>query len=120
MLIQRQDWECGTVILIADEMLHGSVHVGIPASIRFRENPNDVVATIHSLWVDRGHRRYGTGKHLLETAEKEARQEGATLVKIEWNSFQEPKWMLQWYQRLGYEKEEEILEGRITLKKRLV
>ena len=52
------------------------------------------------LSVEERHRRNGYGKMLLNEAENEARRLGANVVSL---AVKKDSFMLDWYQRIGYE-----------------
>ena len=117
-MIQHQHWSNDTRILITDEQNHGSVQVCIPNKEEDKPASGRADALIHNLWVDKQHRRYGVAKLLLEAAEKEAKHCGVKSVAIAWEKADSPLWVLQWYERLGYE-EAEFSYGSSLLVKRL-
>lgn len=57
-------------------------------------------AMIYRLSVEEKHRRNGYGKMLLNEAENEARRLGANVVSL---AVKKDSFMLDWYQRIGYE-----------------
>lgn len=57
-------------------------------------------AMIYQLSVEERHRRNGYGKMLLDEAENEARRLGASVVSL---AAKKGSFMLDWYQRDGYE-----------------
>lgn len=102
-MIQYQDWAESQEIIIADEMNHGTVQVEIPKPGRYKdEYYQNADGAIHNLWVDKGHRRFGWGNILLETAEREAKKMGCKSVQLEWNGAESERFVLDWYQRNGY------------------
>lgn len=61
-------------------------------------------ALIYALWVDESHRGHEVGAHLLEAAEAQAKKHCAKSVALEWDNSDTPKWVLHWYEKLGYEE----------------
>lgn len=57
-------------------------------------------AMIYRLSVEEKHRRNGYGRRLLNEAENEARRLGANVVSL---AAKKGSFMLDWYQRSGYE-----------------
>lgn len=57
-------------------------------------------AMIYRLSVEEKHRRNGYGRWLLNEAENEARRLGANVVSL---AAKKSSFMLDWYQRCGYE-----------------
>jgi len=53
---------------------------------------------VNILWVDRDHRRQGYGQQLLNEAERIAREQQCTMIKLHTFSFQAP----EFYPKLGY------------------
>lgn len=102
-MIQYQHWADSTRILITDEQHHGSIQVFIPTAPKSKPLDDEADALIYSLWVGERHRGRGVAKLLMETAERELRSCGITTVAISWDGRDSPQWVLQWYERLGYE-----------------
>lgn len=108
-MVQHQYW-CGEQrILIVDELHHGTVLVSIPdESLTAKENrikdTADVI--IYALWVDEPYRKKGVAGLLIEAAEREAMKAGCRTVCLEWDRREAPQWVLDWYERLGYEEKE--------------
>lgn len=117
-MIQEQTWQDFGRILITDEEHHGSVQVEIPYEQGKIAN-GKADAYIYALWVDKEYRRHEAGKRLLETAEEQARQNGARSVALGWDGRDTPRWVLHWYERQGYE-EKEFGRNRSLLVKKLV
>lgn len=117
-MIQHQHWSDNIRILITDEQNQGSVQVCIPTKEEDKPANGRADALIHNLWVNKSHRRHGAAKRLLEAAEKEAKLCGAKSVALAWEKADSPLWVLQWYERLGYD-EAEFSYGSSLLVKRL-
>ena len=102
-MIQHQHWEDSTHILITDEQHHGSIQVFIPKRTEDKLLDGEADALVYSLWVGERHRGRGVAKLLMETAERELKRCGIVTVAISWDGRDSPQWVLQWYERLGYE-----------------
>lgn len=105
-MIQYQHWEDSIRILVTDEQHHGSIQAFIPHRTEDRPLDGEADALIYSLWVDERHRDRGLAKLLMETVERELKRCGIANVAISWDGRDSPKWVLQWYERLGYEERE--------------
>ena len=117
-MIQYQHWEDSTRILITDEQHHGSIQAFIPYRTEDRPLDGEAGALIYALWVDERHRGRGVAKLLIEAVERELKSCGITTVAISWYGRDSAKWVLQWYERLGYE-EKALGRKCCTLLKRL-
>ena len=117
-MIQYQHWEDSIRILVTDEQNHGSIQAFIPHRAEDRPLDGEADALIYSLWVDERHRGHEVAKHLMETVERELKRCGIATVAISWDGRDSPKWVLQWYERLGYE-EKALGHQCCTLLKRL-
>lgn len=103
-MIQYQHWADSTQILITDEQHHGSVQAFIPVYTKDKPVDGQADALIYALWVDEDYRGREVGKVLLEAAERELINFGVESVAISFDGRDSPQWVLQWYQRLGYEE----------------
>ena len=117
-MIQYQHWEDSIRILVTDEQHHGSIQAFIPYRAEDRPLDGEADALIYSLWVDERHRGRGAAKHLMEAVERELKRCGIANVAISWDGRDSPQWVLQWYERLGYE-EKALGQQCCTLLKRL-
>ena len=117
-MIQHQHWEDSIRILVTDEQHHGSIQAFIPHRTEDRPLDGEADALIYSLWVDERHRGSRVAKLLMETVESELKRCGIVNVAISWDGRDSPKWVLQWYERLGYE-EKALGQQCCTLLKRL-
>ena len=61
-------------------------------------------ALLSSLWVGKEERRAGLGLTLMKAAELYALMVGCNTIALEYNNRETPKWVRQWYERLGYEE----------------
>ena len=103
-MIQYQHWEDSNRILVTDEQHHGSIQAFIPHRTEDRPLDGEADALIYALWVDVQHRGHKVAKLLMETVESELKRCGVATVAISWDWRDSPKWVLQWYERLGYEE----------------
>lgn len=103
-MIQYQHWEDSIRILVTDEQHYGSVQAFIPNLIEDKPLDGEADALIYSLWVGEAYRGHEVAKHLMEAVERELKSYGVKTVAISWDGRDSPQWVLQWYERLGYEK----------------
>jgi N-acetylglutamate synthase-like GNAT family acetyltransferase len=94
-MIQIQRWLPYTGVLITH--LEGSIYVEIPA-----DHPK--AGTISRLWVNESSRHKGTARHLLATAEEQAKNLGCKKVYLCWTEGEAEEWTREWYERNGYKK----------------
>lgn len=112
MIVQRQVWHDYTKYLIADG--YGSVQVGLYD----KEQSFGGTAFIYGLYVCPSYRGNHLGEALLDQAEFCAKHAGHKSVFLEWEEKDSPKWVLEWYLRLGYKEVESDKQGCL-LKKEL-
>ena len=117
-MIQHQHWEDSIRILVTDEQHHGSIQAFVPHRTEDRPLDGEADALIYALWVDELHRGHKVAKLLMETVESELKRCGIATVAISWDGRDSPKWVLHWYERLGYE-EKALGQQSCTLLKRL-
>lgn len=117
-MIQYQHWEDSIRILITDEQHYGSIQAFIPYHTEDRPLDGEADALIYSLWVDECRRGNKVAKLLMEVVERELKRCGVQTVAISWDGRDSPKWVLKWYERLGYE-EKALGRECCTLLKRL-
>ena len=103
-MIQYQHWEDSIRILVTDEKHQGSIQAFITYRAEDRPLEGEADALIYSLWVDERHRGSGVAKILMETVESELKRCSIVTVAISWDGRDSPKWVLQWYERLGYDE----------------
>ena len=103
-MIQHQHLEDFTCIFITDEEHRGIIQVLIPYRTKDKPLDGEADAFIYSLWVGEWYRGRGVAKHLMEAAERELKCCGIATVAISWDGRDSPPWVLQWYERLGYEE----------------
>lgn len=103
-MIQHRHWEDSIRILVTDEQHYGSVQAFIPNLIEDKPLDGEADALIYSLWVGEAYRGREVAKHLMEAVERELKSYGVKNVAISWDGRDSPQWVLQWYERLGYEK----------------
>lgn len=97
-MIQIQRWLPYTGVLITKD--EGSIYVEIPA-----DHPKG--GTISRLWVNEGYRRKGVARHLLATAEEQAKNLGCKKVYLCWTEGEGEVRTRDWYERNGYEEVEQ-------------
>ena len=113
MITQQQIWRDYIKYLIADEF--GSVLM----ELYDKEQNFGGTAFIYGLWVEPLYRNMKQGRNLLRIAEFTAKREGHKAVFLEWEEKDSPKWVLEWYMRLGYYKVASDEDGCL-LKKELI
>ena len=119
MMIQIQDWETSQKIIVVDEINHGTVQVEIPKPGPYKdEYYQRADCAIYNLWVDEKHRKQGSARLLMETAEQEAKKLGCKSVQLEWDDKGSKPFVLDWYKRLGYRIRARSAGGRLQLVKR--
>lgn len=98
MIIQRQVWHDHTKYLIVND------YSSVQLNLYNVEQPFDSTAFIYALWVEPAHRHQNCAKELLTTAENIALKNGYKFVLLEWEKNDSPKWVLEWYLRVGYKE----------------
>jgi GNAT superfamily N-acetyltransferase len=88
-------WDQRFLIADADGQAVGWLHAAIAEFIEA-----EPFAVIAGLVVDRGHRRQGTGRLLIEAAEVWARERGCSLIRL-WSSVTRSE-AHRFYEHLGY------------------
>ena len=108
MIIHKNKWALGETHNIILEDGAAIVRVSV-----YNDDPK--TAWIFNVSVIEERRGEGLGDKILELAEKEAREMGATTVKL---SVEEDLWCKDWYKRKGYVFENYMVEfkGEILLK----
>ena len=96
-MIQIQEWLPYTGILIT--YLEGSIYVEIPAY-------HSKIGIISRLWVNESSRHKGAARHLLATAEEQAKYLGCQKVHLCWTEGEAEEWTREWYERNGYKEVE--------------
>lgn len=120
MMIQIQNWESSQKIVVVDEINHGTVQVEIPKPGPYKnEYYQHADCAIYSLWVDEKHRKQGSARLLIETAEQEAKKLGCKSVQLEWDDKGSKPFVLEWYKRIGYRVRARSEGGRLQLVKEL-
>lgn len=120
MMIQIQDWESSQKIVVVDEINHGTVQVEVPKPGPYKDEYYQYAdCAIYSLWVDEKHRKQGSARLLMETAEQEAKKLGCKTVQLEWNDRDTGLFVLAWYKRLGYRIRARSEGNRLLLVKKL-
>lgn len=90
--------------VISDDTVVGNVHLDIPNDEERKENDfwQKCDAFIYALWVHDAYRKRGIATRLLETAERNAKQQGCKTIALEWNAKEAEEWTLRWYLSRGY------------------
>lgn len=91
--IHKNTWCWGRTHTIVCHGGRGIVNISI-------ENDNPLVATIHGVSVLPNNRENGIGTELIELAEREAYEMGASRVCL---ATEPDSWLEKWYKRLGYQ-----------------
>ena len=112
MKVQEQHWKDFDRFLLINNCADASVRV----SIR-RSEPN--LAIIDSLWVSEKDRGKWEGGFLLEQSEMLAKSKGCKYVALAYDETFSPKWVLEWYERIGYKPYKVNSIGWILLKKEI-
>lgn len=84
------------------DMGKGCVIVDIIKNHRISRFPKGS-ALIWNLYIYDGGRGRGIGRSLLERAEAYCREKGVEYAYLEWDARDTPRWVRDWYERLGYE-----------------
>ncbi len=94
--------------VISDGTVVGNVHLDIPNDEERESNDfwKKCDAFIYALWVHDGYRKRGIATRLLETAERNAKQQGCKTIALEWNAKEAEEWTLRWYLSRGYVEKE--------------
>lgn len=120
MMIQIQNWESSQKIVVVDEINHGTVQVEVPKPGPYKDEYYQYAdCAIYSLWVDEKHRKQGSARLLIETAEREAKKLGCKSVQLEWDDKGSKPFVLEWYKRIGYRVRARNEGGRLLLVKKL-
>lgn len=75
------------------------------ANIDYLANKKDE-AFVWNLFVDEKYRKKGVAEALLKVAEKDAQSYKCDHMALEWYLKDSPRWVFDWYVRLGYEEKE--------------
>lgn len=112
MKVQEQHWKDFDRFLLINEYSDATVRVSIRKS-----DPN--LAIIDSLWVAEKDRRKRVGGILLEQAELLAKSHGCKYVALAYDETFSPKWVLEWYKRIGYKPYKVNSVGFLLLRKEI-
>lgn len=85
-----------------NEYVDGVVLVDFIKDEKNRRFPRGT-AYVWNLYVAERYRKFGIAKQLLCEAEQLMRKAGARAAFIEWTPGVTPRWVKEWYERLGYE-----------------
>ena len=107
-MIQVQEWPglC-RLLIVPSEAESASVQLDIFNNDEMGKSYKEIYKTdalLSSLWVGKEERRAGLGLTLMKAAELYALMVGCNTIALEYNNRETPKWVRQWYERLGYEE----------------
>ena len=80
--------------------------VGVVELAVYKNGKHEGEALVWNLYVDKEHRRKGLARRLMCEAKKWAKHLGAHTCALEWSFDESPRWVAQWYCRLGYDEKE--------------
>jgi len=101
------DWpDCTNIVLMLHPMGDQRQTVGIIEAHFHKTGERQGEAYLWNLYVEPPHRRQGCARLLLRTAEQEARSHHCHTAKLEWSLKYSPRWVLDFYTRLGYDERE--------------
>lgn len=116
-MIQLQHWGDIDRVLITYENLHASVQVDLFPNDEKRKEHFKADCLLWALWVNEQYREQGAAKMLIARAELEAKQHGCKSIALEWSADESEEWVLQWYDRLGYDEVEFGRGSSLMIKK---
>ena len=107
-MIQVQEWPglC-RLLIVPSESESASVQLDIFNNDEMGKSYKEKYeadALLSSLWVGKEERRAGLGLILMKAAELYALMVGCNTIALEYDNRETPKWVRQWYERLGYEE----------------
>lgn len=97
--INEQKWSRTHRWIISTES--GSIQLEIYPEPRGKDK---VKVYIWALWVDESARRKGLASTLLRKAEEIAKSQGEPYVWLEWEKADSEYFVIEWYQRQGYDE----------------
>lgn len=83
-----------------------SEQVGVVELAIYKHGEHEGEALVWNLYVDEEHRRKGLARKLMDEAHKTAKHLGSKVTVLEWSLKESPRWVFDWYCRLGYEEKE--------------
>ena len=107
-MIQVQEWPglC-RLLIVPSESESASVQLDVFSNDEMGKSYKEKYeadALLFSLWVGKEERRAGLGLILMKAAELYALMVGCNTIALEYDNREAPKWVRQWYERLGYEE----------------
>ena len=106
---QIQDWYHVRRYLISEVLMldvYGTLHLDIPKQHEKENDPfwKDCDAFLWALFVDGIARNNGLAKKMMREAETLCVMEGCRTVGLRWDDRESEPWVLDWYERIGYEE----------------
>jgi GNAT superfamily N-acetyltransferase len=106
MIIQIQKWNDKDIVIAMEEDGFAAGQMML-----YKEEQNfGGTAWIWDLWTDPVDRKQGMASMILHNLEAIAKREGHKSVFLEWELKNSERWVLEWYERRGYEVKE--FDGR--------
>ena len=106
---QIQNWYHVSRCLISEVMMrdvYGTLHLDIPKQHEKENDPfwKDCDAFVWALFVDGIVRNNGLAKKMMREAETLCVMAGCRTVGLRWDDRESEPWVLDWYERIGYEE----------------
>ena len=106
---QIQDWYHVHRYLISEVLgldVYGTLHLDIPKQHEKENDPfwKDCDAFLWALFVDGIVRNNGLAKKMMREAETLCVMAGCRTVGLRWDDRESEPWVLDWYERIGYEE----------------
>ena len=106
---QIQNWYHVRRYLISEVLgldVYGTLHLDIPKQHEKENDPfwKDCDAFLWALFVDGIVRNHGLAKKMMREAEALCVMEGYRTVGLRWDDRESESWVLDWYERIGYEE----------------
>lgn len=101
------DWpDCTNIVIMLHPLGDQRQTVGILEVHCRKTGERQGEAYLWNLYIDPDHRRHGLARHLLLAAELEARSHHCHTATLEWSLKDSPRWVLDFYTRIGYDERE--------------
>ena len=98
---------CDNVVISLCEKWGGvPVQVGIVEVRVFKDGKHKGEAYLWNLFVNPECRGRGYARILMQAAYDRAQESGCHTCVLEWDMKESPRWVFQWYTRLGYDEKE--------------
>ena len=106
---QIQDWYHVHRYLISEVLMrdvYGTLHLDIPKQHEKENDPfwKDCDSFLWALFVDGIARKTGLAKKMMREAETLCLMAGCRTVGLRWDDRESEPWVLDWYERIGYEE----------------